>query len=106
VKNYTIKGDTPVRALINLLQADPLMAIFKPEVITLADNKAVVRCADCPTQTARIRDGKGVFPGQPVCLAMYKAYAEVIDPQIKVSCSACPSDIHPPQHWCEWQFEI
>ena len=83
------------------------MAILKPEVVTLTDNKAVFRCTDCPTQTARIRDGKGFFPGNSVCLAVYKAYAEVIDPRIKVSCLlACPSDVQPSQYWCEWQVEI
>jgi len=106
VSNFTIKEDTPIRTLIKLLQVDPVTAILKPEVVMLTDNEAVFRCTDCPTQTARIRDGKGVFPGQPVCLAMYTAYAEVIDPRIEIRCLAYPSDDHPRDYWCEWQFKI
>ncbi len=105
VKNFAIKEDTPIRAIIKLIQADPIMTAWRPEVVTLADNKAVLRCIDCPTQTARVRDGKGVFPGKPVCMAMYTAYAEVIDPRIKISCLACPPDTDSSQYWCEWQFE-
>lgn len=106
VKNFAIREDTPVRTLAKLIQVDPATAIFKPEVVTLTDSKAVFRCIDCPVQVARLRDGKGIFPGKPVCLAIYTAYAEVIDPRIKVSCLACPPDIHAPPYWCEWQIEI
>ena len=106
IRTFTIKEDTPVRTLIKLVQADPLMAVQKPEVVTLTDDKAIFRCMDCPTQVARIKDGKGVFPGQPVCQAMYTAYAEAIDPRIKITCLASPPDTENVPYWCEWQFEI
>ena len=106
VKNFALKEDNPIRTLIKLIQADPLLVIYKPEVVMLTDNKAVFRCNECPTQAARIRDGKGVFPGQRVCSTMYRAYADVLDPQVNVRCLTCSPDAKSPQYWCEWQFEI
>jgi len=106
LKSFAIKEDSPIRTLVKLLQADPIMSIYRPEVVTLTDNKAVFRCVECPTQIARIRDGKGVFPGQRVCSAMYTAYAELIDPRIKTDCLTCSPDADQPGYWCEWQFEI
>ena len=105
VKNFALKEDSPIRAFIKLLQADPIMAIQKLEIVMLTDNKAVFRCTECPAQEARIRDGKGLFPCKPVCLAMYTSYAEVVDPKIKLSCLTCPPDVHPTEYWCEWQIE-
>ena len=106
VKNFAIKEDSPIRALIKMMQVDPIWFIFKLEIVTLTDNKAVFRCTECPTKAAWIRDGKGVFPGQPVCLNMYTAYAEVIDPQIKTSCLTCFPEARTPPYWCECQFEL
>jgi len=106
VKNFAIKEDSPIRAFIKLVQVDPYMAVLKPEIVMLNDNKAVLRCTECPAQEARTKDGRGLFPCKPVCLAMYTSYAEAVDPRIKVSCLLCPPDAHPPQYWCEWQFEL
>ena len=106
VKNFAIKEDSPIRAIINVLQVDPIMFVYKPQVVALTDSKAVFRCADCPPQKARIRDGRGEFPCKAVGIALFNSYAEAVDPRIKVSCLACPPDAHPPQYWCEWQFEV
>ena len=106
VKNFAIKEDNPIQAIIKLFEVDPLSNLSKPEIVTLTDNKAVFRCTDCPAQVARLREGKGLFPGKQICLNMYRAYAEVIDPRIEVTCLASPPDVKAPPYWCEWQFEI
>ena len=107
VKNFAIKEDSPIRTLIKALLLDPFFSpTYQPEVPVLTDTKAVFRCTDCPPQKARIRDGKGEFPCKPAGIAVYTSYAEAIDPRIKLSCLTCPPDAHPPQVWCEWQFEI
>lgn len=103
---FPIKTDNPIRAVISLLKSDPVLFIFKPEVVELTDNKAVFRITDCPPQKARVRDGRGEFPCKQVGMIMFKAYAEAIDPRIKLTNLACPPDTHLPQYWCEWQFEI
>jgi len=103
---FAIKDDNSIRAVVSLLKIDPIQLIYKPEVVTLTDNNAVFRCTDCPPQKARVRDGKGEFPCRQVGEAIFRSYAEAIDPGVKLSCLVCPPDTHPPEFWCQWQFEI
>ena len=106
LKTFAIKGDSPIRSLVSMLRIDPILVIYKPEIVMLTDNKAVFRCTDCPPQKARIRDGRGEFPCKPVGIALFTSYAGVVAPKVKLSCLTCPPDAHPPEFWCEWQFEI
>ena len=106
VKNFATKEESPIQTLIRALQVDPFLLIYLPQVPVLTDTKAIFRCTDCPPQKARVRDGKGEFPCKPVGIAFFTSYAEAVDPRIKLSCLTCPPDAHPPQLWCEWQFEL
>lgn len=96
----------PLRTLAGLLQVDPVNMNFNPEIVALTDNRLVVRCINCAPQRARIRDGRGEFPCKQVGIALNSSYAEIVDPEIKVTCLTCPADAHPADYWCEWQFEI
>jgi len=106
LKTFTIKEDSPIRTLVKLLEVDPIWVVFKHEIPVLTDNKAIFRVTDCPAQVARVRDGKGEFPCEGVETAFFTSYAEAVDPRIRVTCLLCPPAAHPPQYWCEWQFEI
>ena len=106
LKTFAIKDDSPIQALVSMMQVDPMLFIYKPEIVTLTDSKAVFRCTDCPPQKARIRDGKGEFPCKSVGVAIFTSYAESVDSKVKLSCLTCPPDPHPSQFWCEWQYEI
>jgi hypothetical protein len=106
LKNLDTEGKPPIQMLLKLLHADPLMHVHKPEVVEQTGNKAVFRCTECPTQVARIRDGKGVYNGVPGCSLLFESYAEIIDPRIKVTCNACAPDPDNPEYWCEWVFEL
>ncbi|MFC2056588.1 DUF6125 family protein [Chloroflexota bacterium] len=106
LRNFAIKEDTPLQTLIKLIQADPLLFVQRPEVVTLTDTRAVLRFLECPTQVARIRDGRGVYPGKPTCTIFFKTYASLVDPSIKVTCLACAPNPGSPEYWCEWEFEI
>ena len=107
VKNsFAIKDENPVRVVTRILQSDPVMVIFKPQIIALTDKKAVFRCTNCPPQKARIRDGRGEFPCKEVGIAYFEGFAQVIGGGVKLSCLVCPPDAHPPDYWCEWQFEF
>jgi len=106
LRAFPIKTDSLIRAVVNLMKIDPLQLIYKWEVIELTDSKAILRATDCPPQRARVRDGRGEYPCKKMGMIMFKAYAEAIDPRIKLTCLVCPPDNHPPQYWCEWQFEI
>ena len=103
---FAIKKDNSLQALVKALLIDPILPIYKPAVPVLNRHEAIFRCTDCPPQKARIRDGRGIFPCKPVGLAFFNSYAEVVDPGIKMTCLVCPPDDHPPEYWCEWQFEI
>lgn len=106
LKNFDIKGNTPLRTLIKLIRADPLLFVRRAEILTLTDTRAVLRLIECPIQVARIRDGRGVYPGKLTCTIFFKTYAGLIDPGIKVACLACAPNPDSPEYWCEWEFEI
>jgi hypothetical protein len=106
LKYFSIKESSSIRNLIKVIELDPLLVVYKPETMELTDKQAILRCTDCPPQKARIRDGRGEFPCKPVGIALFTSYAKVVDPNIKLTCLTCPPDAHPPQFWCEWQFEI
>lgn len=111
LEHLNIRESTPVRTVARLIQADPLSSLQKPEFVSLTDSEARFRCTDCPTQTARIRDGKELFPGEPVCRVMYQGYASAVDPRVKVTCLTCPPRTltrggYPSEYWCQWQVEM
>jgi len=106
LKTLALEVDSPLQTIVGILQVDPILLIYRPQIVALTDSKAVFRCTDCPPQKARVRDGKGEFPCKPVGIAWFGSYAEAVDPSLKLSCLACPPDAHPQQYWCEWQFEI
>jgi hypothetical protein len=106
LKNLDTKGKPPLQVLIEMLFADPLIYVHKPEVTDLTGLKAVFRCLECPIQIARIRDGKGVYDGIPGCTMLFQAYAHLVDPRITTSCNACAPNPDSPEYWCEWIFEI
>lgn len=105
LKTFPLQGDSPLQTITNLLEIDPFIQAWKPQIMP-SDGKVLVRMDDCPTQKARIRDGRGEFPCKPVGLAVFNSYAQAVDPRVRLSCLVCPPDAHPPQYWCEWQFEI
>ncbi len=101
-----LEGKSPLQRLVTMLLADPLMAVHRPEVLTLTDTGAVLRCIDCPIQVARIRDGRGVYNGKPGCTILFKTYAGLIDPAIEVNCLACAPNPEKPDYWCEWELKF
>jgi len=106
LKNLDVSGKPPLEALMELILTEPMILVHEPEVTTLTDTRAVLRCIECPIQIARIRDGKGVYNGIPGCSAFYEIYAGLIDPCIKTECIACAPNPENPEYWCEWEFEL
>jgi len=105
-KFFDINEASPVRAVISIIQNDPLWTVFHPQIVELGDNKAVFRFADCPPQEARLKDGKSPLPCRQLGQVMYQSYCDVVDPRIKVSCVTSPPDPHPPEYWCEWRLDL
>ncbi|MFH1651253.1 MAG: DUF6125 family protein [Chloroflexota bacterium] len=103
---FGIDAENPLEVLTAVLELDPLLTVYRPEVVSLTADTAVVRFLDCPPQKARRRDGRLPLPCKELGMAMYRAYAAAVDPRIRMTCRACPPDEHPEEFWCEWQFEI
>lgn len=106
LKHIDTEGKSPLGILMEILHADPLMHVHRPAVVELTEKQAVFRCTECPVQTARIRDGKGVYDGIPGCSLLFDAYARIVDPRISTTCNACAPDPENPEYWCEWVFEL
>jgi len=106
LKYFNVKEEHPVHRLIKVIQLDPLLYVFEPQVVELMEKRAILRMTNCPPQKARIKDGRGEFPCKPVGINIFNAYIKVVNPRIKLTRSICPPDPHPSHFWCEWQFEI
>lgn len=106
LKNLGFEGKTPLAALVAMLQADPITSRRDPVVTTLTDTRMVFRTMACPTQTARIRDGRGVFDGKPGCTHLFKAYGTLVDPHIQTRCVSCAPQGEKSEYWCEWEFTL
>jgi len=71
-----------------------------------SEKRVVMRITECPSQMARVRDGRGEFPCKTVETKYFTNFAKVIDPKVKVTCLMCPPDHHPSDVWCEWEFKL
>jgi hypothetical protein len=92
-----------------LAQALHLQTLLWPtdyEILKPAGDKLIYNTIDCKPQRARVRDSMGELPCKEVGLALYEAFAKVIDPGIKVNCLVCPPDEHPEDLWCSWEFNL
>jgi len=68
------------------------------------EGRAVLRNTDCRIQNTRLSKGLAVFPCKNVRLGFLEAFANEINPNIRVECVTCPPDEHPGAYWCRWEF--
>jgi len=101
--NITEKGIPAIVKAFNFQIWVPGMEYGFPEV---TEKRAVFHVTDCNIQKARIRDNRPEFKCKPIGLSLFKNFAEVIDPEIKISCLFCPPDKHPEDVWCSWEFQM
>ncbi|MDY6853954.1 MAG: DUF6125 family protein [Thermodesulfobacteriota bacterium] len=76
------------------------------EFADVSENKAIFNITDCVPQKLRKRDNRGEFPCKPVGVALFRKFAERIDPRLKMRCLVCPPDEHPDDLWCSWEFQM
>lgn len=106
LKNLEVDPENPLKTLSDMLLADPLIYVHRPEITVLTNREAVLSCPECSIQVARIAAGKGVYDGAPGCTLLYTTYAGLIDPRITVTCLGCGRNPDNPEYWCEWRFEL
>jgi len=71
-----------------------------------SDDSLIFRVTDCGTQNTRIRKGLSVFPCRVVREGYLEAFARELDPEIELTCNACPPGERPEGAWCEWEFKF
>ena len=95
-----------IPALVKALNFQIWLPGMDYEFPEVTEKSAVFNVTDCTPQKARIRDKRGEFPCKPVGVALFKKFAETIDPRLNMKCLACPPDQHPEDVWCSWEFRL
>lgn len=103
---FNLQGD----GIDLLLQALPLCPGFisftEFTLKRVSDKQATFQVTACYPQQARLRDGIGFFNCRPVDEAQLTAFAQALDPRIKVHCDFCPPEKYFENLWCQWQLYI
>ena len=98
-----LKGEGPrdvVRAY-NFLSSSWCMDWDYQEI---SPERIVLWYTHCTVQDSRVKQGIGEFPCKYIWLNIHSAFAQAIDPTVKVRCEFAPPDPHPIDAWCRWEF--
>lgn len=102
--------DTPENAdapaIIDLLRKSSWALDQSFKTIEASGQRAVLSVDQCRTQEARLGKGLREFPCKKVRFGYLRAFAETLNPEIKVKCLVCPPDEHSKQQWCKWEFTL
>ena len=93
-------------ALMKAMVLSTIWANGEYDVTRVDDRTFRIRVTDCRQQVRRLEEGMGELACKPAGLAISEAAARVIHPGCRVRCLVCPPDSHPPNVWCEWEFEL
>ena len=105
LKKFLGVEEPTINDIGKMMMLSPVFAFLGPKV-EIKGNKGILTVTDCLPQKARVRDGRGEFECKPVGLAYFKTFCEEISPHLKWKCVVCPPDEHPPDVWCQWEFEL
>ncbi|MEM4258368.1 MAG: DUF6125 family protein [Candidatus Thermoplasmatota archaeon] len=106
LKEFFHLQGSDVKSMMHALQYSSWALDLEDKEIIIEENRAVIRNTYCRVQTTRLKKGLSEFACKPVRLGFLKAFAAEFNPNIKVTCTICPPDIHPQNLWCEWEFRL
>ncbi|MCW7077200.1 MAG: DUF6125 family protein [Candidatus Syntrophoarchaeum sp.] len=73
------------------------------EIVKLDESEAIFRNRSCSAQRARLNKGLPEYPCKEAGIVYFEAFADEVDPVLKVSAITAPPDPHPDDCWCEWR---
>ena len=95
-----------IPTMLDVLKACPTWYSLGTEVSAEGPNRGLLTVADCSVQKNRARMGLDEFACKDIGLLITRAYGKALNSEVKVTCKVCPPDPHPPDVWCQWQFEL
>ncbi|MEE9201629.1 MAG: DUF6125 family protein [Dehalococcoidia bacterium] len=95
-----------IAAMLEIIKFCPTWYALGTEVTLEAPNRGLLTVRDCSVQKNRANKGLEEFACKEVGQVVTRAYGKALNPQVKVTCKVCPPDPHPPDIWCQWQFEL
>ena len=104
-KTLGIEGNS-IASLIYALRNTSWSLDQRDKETEVTETRGVYRVTKCRIQLTRIQKELGEFPCKKVRFGYLKSFAEELNPNVEVKANICPPGQHPPDIWCEWEFNL
>lgn len=98
--------DNSIHGLFEALKHTDWWLDMEEKEYELEETRARITNRKCRVHIARQKKGLTEFNCKQVRWGMLKNFAKEFNPNIQVDCHFCPTDPHPEDAWCEWEFSL